>query len=349
MPLWRELWPLWRRHYSVVRAIVVGQRRLNVVNKPLNDLISHFSTFRDKERTPGDFYSFFTILEAKGVNPRQQNHNNNYYNKAIVSLISKQTHFSYPLSIARNKVKYALIEDASKTKISSNKRLKGLLKKSDDLKTLCDVEVATVIYGPYRNERFTFPNNDVVRNTFIKFKELPTLERSKNMVTRKEFIMQRIKKLEEQLQKVRKENMVKEMTNEMYEVFKRKNVSVDMNPFDLNNLRCVIKKNLKKVHDLMIKENDEEGSTSNVPQPISEPMVPSRNNSEEPRDPSPLLFSQMFPAKVPQLFSPMPQNMAVGRPHGLTPPMPSTIMDSPIPSPMMDSLMPSPIIDSLMP
>ncbi|KAG5606613.1 hypothetical protein H5410_028105 [Solanum commersonii] len=130
------------------------------------------------------------------------------------------------------------------------------------------------------------------------FKELPTLEKSKNVVTREEFTMQRIKKLEDKLQKVRKENMVKEMTNEMYEVFKRKNVLVDMNPFDINDLRCVIKKNLKK---------------------------------------------------VPQLFYPIPQNMAVGRPRGLTPPMPSTIMDSPIRSPMMDSLMPSPMIDSLMP
>lgn len=251
--------------------------------------------------------------------------------------------------MARNKVNYALIEDSSKRKVSYNKILKGLLKKSDELKTLCDVKVATVIYDPYRNEPYTFPNNDAVRNTFIKFKELPTLERSKNMVTREEFTMQRIKKLEEQFQKVRKENRVKEMTNEMYEVFKRKNVSADMNPSYLNDLRCVIKKNLKKVNDLMIKEYDGEGSTSNASQSIVEPMVPSRNNSEEPRDPSPLLFSQMFPPMVPQLFSSMPQHMALGRPHGLTLPMPSTIMDSPILSPMMDSLMPSPMIDSLMP
>uniref|UniRef100_M1DX01 Type I MADS box transcription factor n=1 Tax=Solanum tuberosum TaxID=4113 RepID=M1DX01_SOLTU len=249
----------------------------------------------------------------------------------------------------RNKVNYALIEDASKRKVSYNKRLKGFLKKSDELKTLCDVEVATVIYGPYRNEPYTFPNNVVLRNTFIEFKELLTLERSKKMVTREKFTMQRIKKLEEQLQKVRKENTVKEMTNVMYEVFNRKNVSADMNLSDLNDLRCVIKKNLKKVHELIDKEDDGEGSTSNVPQPIVEPMAPSRNNSEEPRDPSPLLFSQMFPPMVPQLFSSMPHHIAIGRPHGLTPPMPSTIMDSPIPSPMMDSLMPSPMIDSPMP
>ncbi|KAG5606961.1 hypothetical protein H5410_028453 [Solanum commersonii] len=242
--------------------------------------------------------------------------------------------------MTRNKVNYAFIEEDSKRKISYNKRLKGLLKKSDELKTLCDVEVATVIYGPYRNEPYTFPNNDVVRSTFIKFKELPTLDRSKNMVTREEFTMQRIKKLEEQLQKVRKENRIKEMTNEMYEVFEKKTVSVDMNPSYLNDLCCVIKKNLKQVRELMIKEANGEGSTSNTPQPIVEPMVPSRSNSETPTNPSPLLFSQMFPPMVPQLFSPMPQHMAIGKTPGLTHPMPSTIMESLMPSPMIDSLMP---------
>uniref|UniRef100_M1DQC1 Uncharacterized protein n=1 Tax=Solanum tuberosum TaxID=4113 RepID=M1DQC1_SOLTU len=65
MPLWQDLMSLWSRRYSGMRATVAGQMRLNVVNKPLNDLIWHFSTFRAKERPTGDFYSFFTILEAK--------------------------------------------------------------------------------------------------------------------------------------------------------------------------------------------------------------------------------------------------------------------------------------------
>ncbi|WMV30370.1 hypothetical protein MTR67_023755 [Solanum verrucosum] len=81
--------------------------------------------------------------------------------------------------MTRNKVNYSLTEDDSKGKYSYNKRLKGHLKKIDELKTHCYVEVAIVIYDPYRNEPYTFPNNDVALNTFIKFKELPTLERSK--------------------------------------------------------------------------------------------------------------------------------------------------------------------------
>ncbi|KAH0755105.1 hypothetical protein KY290_025375 [Solanum tuberosum] len=209
--------------------------------------------------------------------------------------------------MTRNKVKYAFIEDDSKRKISYNKRLKGILKNSNELKTLCDVEVATVIYGPYRNEPYTFPNNDVVRNTFIMFKELPTLDRSKNMVTREEFTMQRIKKLEEQLQKVRKENRAKEMTNEIYEVFERKTVSVDMNPSYLNDLRCVINKNLKQFSQ------------------IFPPMVPPFFS------PMP---QHMAVGKVPGLTHLMQSTI-------MDSPIPSPTMDSLMPSPMIDSLTPS--------
>ncbi|XP_055803477.1 agamous-like MADS-box protein AGL80 [Solanum dulcamara] len=202
----------------------------------------------------------------------------------------------------RNKVNFTLIEDESKRKVSYQKRQKGLFKKCEELKTLCDVEVADVVYGPYRNEPYIFPNNDAARTTFIKFKELPTLEKSKNMVTIEEFTEQRIEKLEEQLKK-RKENRVKKMTNEMYEVLSGKKDSADMHPFDQNDLSCVIKKNLKEVHELMRKIVDGEGSTSNAYQPIVESMVTGRTNFGGPRDPSPLLFAQIFPPVGPILLS----------------------------------------------
>ncbi|XP_055803467.1 agamous-like MADS-box protein AGL80 [Solanum dulcamara] len=207
----------------------------------------------------------------------------------------------------RNKVNFTFIEDESKRKVSYQKRQKGLFKKCEELKTLCDVEVAAVVYGPYRNEPYIFPNNDAARTIFIKFKELPTLEKSKNMVTIEEFTEQRIKKLEEQLHKIRKENRIKKMTNEMYEVLSGKKVSVDMHPYDQNDLSRVIKKNLKEVRELMRKNVDGEGSTSNASQPIVESMVTGMTNSGGPRDLSPLLFAKMFPPVGPMLLSRMPQ------------------------------------------
>ncbi|KAK4707045.1 hypothetical protein R3W88_033405 [Solanum pinnatisectum] len=86
------------------------------------------------------------------------------------------------------------------------------------------------------------------------------------MVTKEEFTKKRIKKLQQKLQKVRKENRVKEVTNEMHEVLNGKNISVDMNPYYLNDLSYVIKKNLQLVREAMKKNVGDEGSTSNVPQ-----------------------------------------------------------------------------------
>ncbi|XP_055803493.1 agamous-like MADS-box protein AGL92 [Solanum dulcamara] len=178
----------------------------------------------------------------------------------------------------RNKVNFTLIEDESKRIVSYQKRQKRLFKKCEELKILCDVEVAAVVYGPYRNEPYIFPNNDAARTTFIKFKELSTLEKSKNMVTIEEFTEQSIEKLGEQLQKIRKENRFKKMTNEMYEVLSGKKVSAYIHPYDQNDLSRVIKKNLKKIRELMRKIVDGEGSISNASQSIVESMVTGRTN-----------------------------------------------------------------------
>lgn len=65
----------------------------------------------------------------------------------------------------KDKVNYALIENESKRKLSYRKRLKSLLKKSEELQIFCDVEVVVVIYVPYRNEPTIFPKSDAVCNT----------------------------------------------------------------------------------------------------------------------------------------------------------------------------------------
>ncbi|XP_015161202.1 agamous-like MADS-box protein AGL80, partial [Solanum tuberosum] len=203
----------------------------------------------------------------------------------------------------RNKVIFALIENETDRKVSYKKRHKGFLKKAQELMTLCDIEMAAIIYSPYSDEPKVFPNHRAAINTFRKFKELSTLERSKNMVTRDEFTEERIKKLEKKLLKVRKENRVKEITNEMHEVLNGKIISVDMNSYYLNDLSYVIKKNLELVHEAITKNVSDEGSTSNVPQstpsttmtymipssiidpplyaPVPSPITPQMDPSEE--------------------------------------------------------------------
>ncbi|WMV24117.1 hypothetical protein MTR67_017502 [Solanum verrucosum] len=144
----------------------------------------------------------------------------------------------------RNKVKFALIENENDRKLSYKKREKGFLTKAEELRTLCDVEMAAILYSPFNNEPKVFPNHGAAITTFEKLVELPTLKKSKNMVTSDEFTKKRIEKLNDKLLKVRKKNKVKEVTNEMYEMLKCKEISIDMHPYDLNDLSYVIKQKL---------------------------------------------------------------------------------------------------------
>ncbi|KAK4718197.1 hypothetical protein R3W88_016535 [Solanum pinnatisectum] len=134
----------------------------------------------------------------------------------------------------RNKVIFALTKNETDRKVSHKKRLKGFLKNAQELMTLCDIEMAAIIYSPYSDEPKVFPNHD-----------------KKNMVKKDEFTEERTNKLEKNLLKIRKENRVKEITNEMHEVLNGKTISVDMNPCYLNDLSYVIKKNLEQVCDAM--------------------------------------------------------------------------------------------------
>ncbi|MCD7453199.1 hypothetical protein HAX54_020004 [Datura stramonium] len=104
--------------------------------------------------------------------------------------------------MTRKKMRFALIESTTERKASYKKRHQGFLKKAHELSTLCDVEIAIVIYSPYHDEPKAFPNHDAAINTLTKFRELTTLEQSENMMTQEEFTKQRIKKMEKQLQKI---------------------------------------------------------------------------------------------------------------------------------------------------
>ncbi|XP_010327354.1 agamous-like MADS-box protein AGL80 [Solanum lycopersicum] len=153
--------------------------------------------------------------------------------------------------------------------------------------------MAVTVYSPYSDEPKVFPNLVEAINTFQKFKELETLEISKSMVTKEEFAKKRIKKLQKKLLKIRKENRIKEITNEMHEVLNGKIISIDMNIFYINDLSYVIKKNLLLIRKIMKKNDGDEGSTSNVPQ--STPSITRTSMMSSP------IIDPPFTAMTPQM------------------------------------------------
>nr|XP_010321680.2 agamous-like MADS-box protein AGL80 [Solanum lycopersicum] len=169
--------------------------------------------------------------------------------------------------------------------------------------------MALIVYSPYSDEPKVFPNFVAAINTFQKFKELEALERSKNMVTKEEFTKKRIKKLQKQLLKIRKENRIKEMTNEMHEVLNGKMISNDMNLFYLNDLSYVIKKKLLLIRKIMEKNDGEEASTSHVPQSTPSITMPSMMSSPIIDPPFTAMTPQMDPlAEIPSVGASIPMD-----------------------------------------
>ncbi|XP_055826450.1 agamous-like MADS-box protein AGL80 [Solanum dulcamara] len=222
--------------------------------------------------------------------------------------------------MTRSKVKLAFIENINKRKASYNKRMKGFLKKVHELSILCEVEIVVVIYSTYHQEPKVFPSHDVAINTCTKFREFSYFEQSKNMMTQEKFTRQRIEKMEEQLQKVKKKNRVSELTNKMHELLNGGDIHVGMNFSELNDLSYVINQNLKNIREALKAKDDGEDSTSNAPKSIVGLMESGGTSSVWPRAPR---FSS-------QIFSPIPQ-----MPQQIAPPILPTIMVSPISSPMM--------------
>ncbi|XP_055803624.1 agamous-like MADS-box protein AGL80 [Solanum dulcamara] len=132
---------------------------------------------------------------------------------------------------------------------------------AQELNAFHGVEIASVFYSDYHKKPIIYPNHAAATKIIKSFRKLSVQEQSKIMVTQEESVKQIIKKMKEELQKIRKENRFKELTNKMYKL-KQEGRSVDMNFDELNDLLYVIKEYLKQIHELMKAKASEADSTS---------------------------------------------------------------------------------------
>ncbi|OIV90877.1 hypothetical protein TanjilG_15610 [Lupinus angustifolius] len=150
--------------------------------------------------------------------------------------------------MTRKKVKLAFILNDSARKATYKKRKKGLLKKVDELSTLCGIEACAIVYSPYEQQPEVWPSPWGVQRVLSKFRNMPELEQSKKMVNQEIFLKQRILKAKEQVKKLRKENREKEMTQLMFQCLSAgKILHNNLNMIDLNDLAWLIDQNLKDI------------------------------------------------------------------------------------------------------
>ncbi|XP_058753648.1 agamous-like MADS-box protein AGL80 [Vicia villosa] len=150
--------------------------------------------------------------------------------------------------MARKKVKLAFIENDTARKSTYKNREKGLVKKIDELATLCGVEACAIIYGPYEPQPEIWPSASGVQNVLSKFMTKSEFEQRKKMVNQESFLKERISKAEKQFEKQWKDNREKERTMFLFECLSAGNVvQKDMSVAGLNHLAWMIDQNLKEI------------------------------------------------------------------------------------------------------
>ncbi|XP_023736536.1 agamous-like MADS-box protein AGL80 [Lactuca sativa] len=149
--------------------------------------------------------------------------------------------------MTRQKVKLAFITNDSARKATYKKRKKGLMKKVNELSTLCGIDACAIIYSPYEAQPEIWPNNIGVQHVIARFKRIPEMERSKNMLNQESFIRKQVTKSNEQLKKQMKENREKEMTEVMYQCLTGKGSITNLSLPDLNDLGGLVDQTLKHI------------------------------------------------------------------------------------------------------
>ncbi|KHN05997.1 agamous-like MADS-box protein AGL80 [Glycine soja] len=192
--------------------------------------------------------------------------------------------------MARKKVKLAFIANNSKRKTTYNKRKQSLLKKTEELSTLCGIEACAIVYGPNDPRPEIWPSESGVINVLGKFKSMPQWEQTKKMANQERFIADSIVKGKEKLKKLADENKEKEMSLFMVQWLKTGKVQPEhnMTMADFNVLSSMIDQNLKDIAKKMEMLNVNE-VIPNQPQmqtPAFQPDIPTSSFEPQMQNPS---------------------------------------------------------------
>ncbi|KAA8520361.1 hypothetical protein F0562_014617 [Nyssa sinensis] len=148
--------------------------------------------------------------------------------------------------MTRKKVRLHYIPNDSARKATFKKRKKGLMKKVNELTTLCGVDACAIVFSPFDPEPDVWPSPLGVQRVLARFRKMPEVEQSRKMVNQESYIKQRIMKAEEQLRRQQKDNRIKEMTQVMYQCLNGEGPQ-NLNLVDLNHLGWLINQNINEM------------------------------------------------------------------------------------------------------
>ncbi|KAF8084510.1 hypothetical protein N665_0715s0016 [Sinapis alba] len=167
--------------------------------------------------------------------------------------------------MTRQKVKMAFIENESSRKATYKKRKRGILKKANELATLCGVPVGVIIDSAYELSPEVWPSREDMNKVVSRWHSLPVMDRTKKMVNQESYLQQRISKETETWKKLTKENKELEMKEVMFDCLSGKTSPSHIERSDLRGCGNVIEqylKNLNRRIEILSKNHDGASSSS---------------------------------------------------------------------------------------
>lgn len=159
--------------------------------------------------------------------------------------------------MGRQMVKHELIPNEAARKVTFKKRKAGLLKKLDELTTLCGVIACAIIFSDYRTSPEVWPSHSQAVSVLEKFKNLPPKKQSKYMLDQESFLTRNISKLTEKLEKLKKKNERMELELIYAESIARGKVDSSKNSKDKNDSSNLLEEYLESIITKKNKSEDQ--------------------------------------------------------------------------------------------
>lgn len=171
--------------------------------------------------------------------------------------------------MTRKKVTLAYITNDSERRASFKKRKRGLIKKVSELSTLCGVDACAIIYSQFDAEPEVWPSVLGAQAVLARFRKMSTMDQTRKMVNQESFTRQRIKKVDDQLRRLRKDNKRKEMERFLYMNLLGCGDLNHFNLADAADLAFVINQTLRDIKAQMenLKKNEQQQEAVVAPPP----------------------------------------------------------------------------------
>ncbi|CAN1262544.1 Agamous-like MADS-box protein AGL90 [Linum perenne] len=113
--------------------------------------------------------------------------------------------------MVRTKVQHKLISDEKARKTTFTKRKNGLLKKLEEITTLCGVATCAFIIHNFRDEVEVWPSEPKASGMLKKYKELPQRKQEKYMLNHEALSKERLEKMKKALKNQQEKNQLLEI------------------------------------------------------------------------------------------------------------------------------------------